>query len=923
MFLTWLRSLVDPRDGDQASTSGEHTRGQFAPLAVRVVLMSVQILGIVTAFTLTKAVRDAVFLSHFRMQDLALVSLVLTVLSSIAVAAHQRWIAQRYSRGGAAVVSLLVVAASLVGFQAAIRIQAQWAAWALYLWSGVFGLFLVAQFWIMALDVFDPREARRAFPLTAAGASVGGVIGGLLANWLSHAMSEASMLLIVALVLTICALLAGAAWRFRPPDAHAEAPVHRAATPPENAGWRTLLANPLLRTAAIILVCSSIAGTLLDWQVKAIAKSVFHSQRGAMTEFFGRVLAISSIAALVLQIGTTWILRRFGVARGLLALPAVILAGAALFTVQPALGISLISVAVIARTGEMGVRYAIDKPALELLYMPVEGPLRASAKSWLDTVADRVGGAVTALVWLALQFAFDIEEPSRVRLASIVIAAIALGWMIVALRARAHHLDAFRVALSRGEADLPTRTTRVLDRGGLEVVQQAVATGSAAEVQVALEVLAGPENRRVAIDVAPLLQHPRGSIRARAVEVMRLRRTRPTSTQVAALLADPSVSVRVAVLEWVLAVGASRLIVEGTNPPPPAVRELLVWAAEPVEKRREIVREMAISHDADRRALTAVMAASLAETDVLRALCDDDDSVVVAAALGAMRPPRSDEEITLLLALGVRTGTRAQAVERLARAPLARLVIAWSRNPHQAARGLLCDAIAHSTESGATEVLSELSGSVDAPTRRRAWRDLAMRRTEGGAPPSLVRREALFAAQIERLAMRGWVRLAIDPHRADQIHDLVARALDESIEQETAALFDVLALFASPREVREANLWLREASPRTRATCLEFLDNALPAAIREKVMPWLEPTEPDARCKALADFHEDEGPHDLRRALETLAGCDEGWLRALAVDALSHQGLRASRLPHRDGDPDPRVERVFAEIRGEAVSWPI
>jgi AAA family ATP:ADP antiporter len=923
MFRPWLRVRAASRDGDQANRVARHGDDQAAPLVVRTVLMSVQILGIVTAFTLTKAVRDAVFLSHFRMQDLALVSLLLTSLSTIAVAAHQRWVATRFSRGGAAVASLLTVGVSLVAFQFAIRAQQPWAAWGLYLWSGVFGLFLVAQFWIMALEVFDPREARRAFPIAAGGASLGGVFGGALADGMSESLSEASMLLVVALVLALCAGAAALAWSMRPRDVH---PARASHLPPATrdppAGWRSLAAHPLLRTAGVILLCSSIAGTLLDWQVKAIAKAVFHSHREEMTEFFGRVLAVSSIAALVLQLATTRVLKRFGVARGLLALPGVMLVGAALFALQPALGASLVSVAVIARTAEMGTRYAIDKPALELLYMPIEGHLRAAAKSWLDTLADRVGGAVTALIWLLLQFAFDIEEPSRVRIASVVVAAITAVWITVALRARQSHLAAFRVALSRGETDYTARTRGVLDREAIAMVRQAVENGSTPEVQVALEIIAEAPGHAGAVDVTPLLQHPRAPIRARAVDVLRLRRTLPRTAQIAALLSDPAIAVRVAALEWILAIGVDRMLLDANHPVPVNVRDLLAWARESPPRRAAMVRDLAASPEPARRAMAAVMAANLADTVLLRRLCDDPEPSVVAAALGAMRPPRTDEEIALLLRLGVRAGARAHAVERLARAPLRRLRHAWANASEPGVIGLLCDAIAHSHEPGASELLAASSARVDGVVRRRAWRDLALRRADGDEGPSTETIEALFAAQIERLRDRALARNALETHRHDPVKALLARALDESLDRETAALFDLLALVAPPREVREAHLWLRDAPPRTRATCIEFLDNALPSAMRARVMPWLEPNDAAERRRRLAAVDGERAMPALEDALGSLARCDEGWLRALATDALSRQGLRASQLPRRDGERDARVEHVLADRIGAAIPWP-
>jgi hypothetical protein len=401
-----------------------------------------------------------------------------------------------------------------------------------------------------------------------------------------------------------------------------------------------------------------------------------------------------------------------------------------------------------------------------------------------------------------------------------------------------------------------------------------------------------------------------------------LRRALPRTAQIAALLADPAIAVRVAALEWILVVGVDRVLVDANHPTSPTVRDLLAWARESPVRRAEMVRELAKSPEPSRRAMAAVMAANLADTALLRRLCEDSEPSVVAAALGAMCPPRSDEEIALLLRLGVRSGARAHAVERLARAPLRKLRQAWMAKRDPAAWRLLCDAIAHSHEPGASELLAQMSENVDGVIRRRAWRDLAMRRAEGEEAPSVDTVEKLFTAQIERLKARAIASHALDAHRRDEVQALLARALDESLDREIAALFDLLAQVAPPREVREAHLWLRDAPPRTRATCLEFLDNALRAPIRARVMPWIEPVDATERRRILAALDGDPPVRPIDETLAVLTRCDEEWLRSLATDALARQGLRASQVPNRDGEREARVEPSIAGRIGDPIPWP-
>jgi hypothetical protein len=55
---------------------------------------------------------------------------------------------------------------------------------AFYLWVGMFGMFVVAQFWAFAADLYDDEQGKRLLPLIAIGATSGGVVGSWLADTL-------------------------------------------------------------------------------------------------------------------------------------------------------------------------------------------------------------------------------------------------------------------------------------------------------------------------------------------------------------------------------------------------------------------------------------------------------------------------------------------------------------------------------------------------------------------------------------------------------------------------------------------------------------------------------------------------------------------------------------------------------------------
>ena len=54
-----------------------------------------------------------------------------------------------------------------------------WVLYAFYIWSAIVGLVVVAQFWTLANDMFNPREGKRLFGILTAGGTLGGMMGGV------------------------------------------------------------------------------------------------------------------------------------------------------------------------------------------------------------------------------------------------------------------------------------------------------------------------------------------------------------------------------------------------------------------------------------------------------------------------------------------------------------------------------------------------------------------------------------------------------------------------------------------------------------------------------------------------------------------------------------------------------------------------
>ena len=430
-----IERVVDIRPGEGARTA----------------LMFFTILLLIASYTTTKAVRDAVFLSKFGLTELSYMYIGIAVVAGVAVTAYKRATAG-FGRDVVAMVTNGFVALTLVAMAIGLQLHVKWISWGLYFWSGVFGLVLVAEFWLLANDLFDAREAKRLFPIIGAGAILGGLAGGAVPGWLAKPLGAGNLLYIVAAELVLSAFLSHLAWKRRRPEVQRE--VKEAPQPKLAEGLAILRKNRYVRLIAAMLLCMTVSYTIVQWQYKGIAKIHFGGRQDDMAAFFGLFAAVLNLATFVLQLlGTPRLLRRWGVGFGLRVLPTGFGIGALVLMATALVPIPMLGAAAVAMLFCDGFRFSVDKASTELLYLPIPRAVKDQAKPFIDTFVDRAAGALASFLWLFLTWAFHVDRPDRIVFASLATVATVGVWLGIIVRARGAYIAAYRKMLGAKDAE--------------------------------------------------------------------------------------------------------------------------------------------------------------------------------------------------------------------------------------------------------------------------------------------------------------------------------------------------------------------------------------------------------------------------------------------------------------------------------------
>jgi AAA family ATP:ADP antiporter len=329
---------------------------------------------------------------------------------------------------------------------------------AFYLWVGMFGVFVVAQFWAFAADVYTDERGRRLIPFIAVGATSGAACG----SWLTDVLVDSGLLSLDYLLLAAILPLAISIFLTRIVDARGA--VGRGSDLAQDP-----VSEPQARRGALPLVFASrylltvaLVTLLLNWvntngenllfrvvqeslERDAVLSGVLDPTellaftRAGTTAFYGDFYFWVNVTALLLQaVVASRLLKYGGFGALMLALPTVALVSYAAMAVVP-----LLAVVKPMKIAENATDYSIANTARSVLWLPVTAEHKYKAKPAIDTLFTRIGDGLAALtVVVGVQF-LDASTASFFSFTvALVVAMLLLSLRLVRLYAEMRGMPA-------------------------------------------------------------------------------------------------------------------------------------------------------------------------------------------------------------------------------------------------------------------------------------------------------------------------------------------------------------------------------------------------------------------------------------------------------------------------------------------------
>ena len=289
-----------------------------------------------------------------------------------------------------------------------------------YLWVGMFGVFVVAQFWTFCADVYTDECGKRMLPFIAVGATAGAAVG----SWLVDQMVDSGLvpteaLLLVATAPLVVSILLVQQVSKRQPGERDVVPVPKAASEPEElqqasiwSGAKLVLVSKFLLLAALVTLFTNWVNTngenLLfqvvqeslaeqaEGQGLADGRELLTFVRDGTTAFYGNFYFwVNGLALLLQAFVASRLLKYGGFAAILLILPVIALASYTVMALLP-----ILAIVKMMKVAENATDYSLNNTSRHVLWLPVSSAMKFHGKPAIDTLYVRLGDGLAAITVL-------------------------------------------------------------------------------------------------------------------------------------------------------------------------------------------------------------------------------------------------------------------------------------------------------------------------------------------------------------------------------------------------------------------------------------------------------------------------------------------------------------------------------------------
>ena len=417
------------------------------------------------------AARDAYFLNMVDRKYLPLMFLAVAIVLIIVIEIYNRLSKNRD-------LTQIVTMSSLVFIFSLVLIQNHLEGWVipfLYVWMEVITVITITQFWILATDIFNPRQGKRLIGLLGAGGALAAIIiGSSIKQYVSLFGSE-NLLFVTIGFLGVVILMANFIRPYRNINEQKNQSIKKDEQQKSDKSF-----TPYLKSLAVVIGLAAIVSRIVDYQFKMIAVAAFPLQDD-LVNFFGKYYALIGIATMVIQLFiTSRLLSRFGVLIAILILPLSLMIGSIGFFLSPILAAVFLS-----KFSDQVFKFTLHNASIQLFWIPIKNTIKTKLKPIIEgSIRASLQGLSGVVIFIAVTI---LNIPIHYLSLSIIL--ISIYWIKKSFPLKELYIDALQSAIEKRQLNFEELTLDIQDQTMVKTIETALNNADESQQIFALDII--------------------------------------------------------------------------------------------------------------------------------------------------------------------------------------------------------------------------------------------------------------------------------------------------------------------------------------------------------------------------------------------------------------------------------------------------
>ena len=328
-------------------------------------------------------------------------------------------------------VTLLIIRLNLNGFVIPL----------FYAWTDVIISIIIFQFWLLAGEIFNARQAKRLFSFIGIGGSIAGISAGYLMKPFVIRFGAENLLIPTIIFIALMAVFASFLnpYRIKKDNSNKERIKE---------GTSRNILDPYLKSIIVMVCAAAICSRIIEYQFKITAATTYSSSE-QLASFFGQYYMYLNATTLIMQLFLTgFILQRFGILGGLVIMPLGLIAGSISF-----LAFASLSSIFIARLFDQAFKFSIQSASNEMLWTTIPKNKARRAKPIIDSSIKSIAEGIVGLIIYGV-IATKFLKDDQIYLLSVPVVIVIIFWFLNNIRIKKNYISSIEKAINHRHLNL-------------------------------------------------------------------------------------------------------------------------------------------------------------------------------------------------------------------------------------------------------------------------------------------------------------------------------------------------------------------------------------------------------------------------------------------------------------------------------------